>query len=82
MATPSRLDIGGVTEAVRLVGIDTPEVGECGTKKRSDALAALRAERDAHVDGRSEDDRATATTCLLRYVKITKRRRPANRVGE
>ncbi len=59
----------GVTERVRVIGIDTPERGECGYREATDALATL-------VDGRAVTLVEGATTDrdaydrLLRYVEV------------
>ena len=65
-----KVDIGGVTEAVRLVGIDTPEVGQCGYQEASDALAALLAGGNVTLTVGAQDDRDRYDR-LLRYVNIT-----------
>jgi endonuclease YncB( thermonuclease family) len=58
----------GNGESVRLVGIDTPEVGECGYDAASVALARLVAGKQVHL-GRSDEDRDHYGR-LLRYVDV------------
>jgi endonuclease YncB( thermonuclease family) len=58
----------GNGETVRLVGIDTPEIGECGYDAASVALARLVAGRQVRL-GRSDEDR-DAYGRLLRYVDV------------
>jgi endonuclease YncB( thermonuclease family) len=58
----------GNGETVRLVGIDTPEVGECGYDAASVALARLVAGQRVGL-GRSDEDR-DAYGRLLRYVDV------------
>jgi endonuclease YncB( thermonuclease family) len=58
----------GNGETVRLVGIDTPEVGECGYDAASVALARLVSGRQARL-GRSDEDRDHYGR-LLRYVDV------------
>jgi endonuclease YncB( thermonuclease family) len=58
----------GNGETVRLVGIDTPEVGECGYDAASVALARLVAGKQVHL-GRSDEDRDHYGR-LLRYVDV------------
>jgi len=53
---------------VRLVGIDTPEVGECGFERAADRLAALVLGRAVRL-GESDEDR-DGYGRLLRYVDI------------
>lgn len=61
------VDLGN-GERVRLVGIDTPERGECGYEKAADALSALVLGR--HVElVRSDEDRDQYAR-LLRYVDV------------
>jgi len=55
-------------ETVRLVGIDTPEVGQCGYDAASTALARLVAGRQVRL-GRSDEDRDRYGR-LLRYVDV------------
>ena len=58
----------GNGETVRLVGIDTPEVGECGYDAASVALARLVSGRQVRL-GRSDEDRDYYGR-LLRYVDV------------
>lgn len=58
----------GNGETVRLVGIDTPEVGECGYERAADALAAVALGRVVTL-GASDEDR-DAYGRLLRYVDV------------
>jgi endonuclease YncB( thermonuclease family) len=61
------VDLGN-GERVRLVGIDTPERGECGYEKAADSLSALVLGR--HVElVRSDEDRDQYDR-LLRYVDV------------
>ena len=53
---------------VRLVGIDTPEVGECGYDRASSALARLTLRQRVTL-GRSDEDRDQYGR-LLRYVDV------------
>lgn len=58
----------GNGETVRLVGIDTPEVGQCGYQAASDRLAALVLGRQVRLTVSDEDrDRYGR---LLRYVDV------------
>lgn len=54
---------------VRLVGVDTPEVGECGSRAAADRLAELVLGRDVHLvaGGQGDTDRYGR---LLRYVEV------------
>jgi endonuclease YncB( thermonuclease family) len=58
----------GNGETVRLVGIDTPEVGECGYERSSDALARLVLGR--HVRLVVSDEDRDGYGRLLRYVDV------------
>jgi endonuclease YncB( thermonuclease family) len=58
----------GNGETVRLVGIDTPEVGECGYDAASVALSRLVAGKQVRL-GRSDEDRDRYGR-LLRYVDV------------
>ena len=58
----------GNGETVRLVGIDTPEVGQCGYDAASVALGRLVAGRQVRL-GRSDEDRDHYGR-LLRYVDV------------
>ncbi len=61
------VDLGN-GERVRLVGIDTPERGECGYEKAADALSALVLGRQVELV-RSDEDRDQYDR-LLRYVDV------------
>ncbi len=61
------VDLGN-GETVRLVGIDTPEQGECGYEKAADALSALVLGREV-VLADSDEDRDQYGR-LLRYVDV------------
>ena len=65
-----KVDLGGVTETVRLIGIDTPEVDECGYRggHRRPRRPPRRPQR--HVD-RRRPGRPGPLRPLLRYVNIT-----------
>ena len=56
----------GNGETVRLVGIDAPEVGECGYERAADNLARLTLGKPVRL-GRSDEDRDRYDR-LLRYV--------------
>jgi endonuclease YncB( thermonuclease family) len=58
----------GNGETVRLVGIDTPEVGECGFEESSARLGDLVAGREVTL-GESDEDRDQYDR-LLRYVDV------------
>ena len=58
----------GNGETVRLVGIDAPEVGECGYERAADNLARLALGKAVRL-GRSEEDRDRYAR-LLRYVDV------------
>jgi endonuclease YncB( thermonuclease family) len=58
----------GNGETVRLVGIDTPEIGECGYDEASVALSRLVAGKQVRL-GRSDEDRDRYGR-LLRYVDV------------
>ena len=58
----------GNGESVRLVGIDTPEVGECGFERASAKLASLTLGKRVLLT-RSDDDRDRYGR-LLRYVDV------------
>lgn len=55
-------------ERVRLVGIDTPEVGECGYEQSSQALARLVLDRQVELVVSDEDRDGYGR--LLRYVDV------------
>lgn len=57
----------GVEERVRLIGIDTPEQGECGYEEATAALAALVLDRPVRLVAGAQDDRDRYGR-LLRYV--------------
>ena len=60
--------VGGATERVRLIGINTPESGECFADEATEALAGLVAGREVRLvrdtSGRDQYDR------LLAYVEV------------
>ena len=60
--------VGGATERVRLIGINTPESGECFADEATEALADLVAGREVRLvrdtSGRDQYDR------LLAYVEV------------
>ena len=58
----------GNGQTVRLVGIDTPEVGECGFEAASDALAGLVLGRQVRLTISDEDTDQYGR--LLRYVDV------------
>jgi endonuclease YncB( thermonuclease family) len=58
----------GNGESVRLVGIDTPELGQCGYDRATAALARLVAGKQVRL-GRSDEDRDRYGR-LLRYVDV------------
>jgi len=60
---------GGTVETVRLVGIDTPEQGECGYGEATAALQNLIAGVDVQLTPPGTDDR-DAYGRLLRYVDM------------
>jgi micrococcal nuclease len=57
----------GAVERVRLLGVDTPERGECGFDEASDALRALTLGRQVRLVAGGVNDR-DAYGRLLRYV--------------
>ncbi len=59
----------GVTERVRLLGIDTPERDECGYAEARDAMSTLVADRPVALVAGSSDDRDRYGR-LLRYVEV------------
>ena len=58
----------GNGETVRLVGIDTPEVGECGYERAADKLAALVLGRAVRLG--ASDEHRDGYGRLLRYVDV------------
>ncbi len=62
-------DAGGHTEKVRLIGIDTPERGECGFKESGARLLELILNLDVLLVPGGTDDRDRYKR-LLRYVDI------------
>jgi micrococcal nuclease len=58
---------GGVEERIRVVGIDTPERGECGFGPASSAMAELVLDRPVELVAGARDDRDRYGR-LLRYV--------------
>ncbi|KQP65251.1 DUF2510 domain-containing protein [Nocardioides sp. Leaf285] len=67
------LELGDGT-TVRLVGVDTPEVGECGSEKATALLSRLVL--GARVDLRRSDEDRDRYGRLLRYVDLTSGPRP------
>ena len=59
----------GVQERIRLIGIDTPERGECGFGEAADALARLVADRPITLVPGARDDRDRYDR-LLRYLDV------------
>ncbi|MFP4636620.1 MAG: thermonuclease family protein [Nitriliruptoraceae bacterium] len=59
----------GVRERVRLIGIDTPERGECGYQRASAAMAAYVDGATVELVAGARDDR-DAYDRLLRYVDV------------
>lgn len=59
----------GTTERVRVVGIDTPERGECGYREASEALAAAVLGREVVLTAGARDDRDRYDR-ILRYVDV------------
>lgn len=57
----------GVVERVRLIGVDTPEQGECGSVEATDALRQLTQGRQVALVPGARDDR-DGYGRLLRYV--------------
>ena len=64
-------DAGGYTEKVRLIGIDTPERGECGFKESGARLSELILDSGVLLVPGGTDDRDRYKR-LLRYVDIGK----------
>lgn len=62
-------DGGGAEARVRLIGIDTPERGECGYEPATDLLARLTLGRPVRLVAGARDD-ADAYGRLLRYVDV------------
>lgn len=60
----------GVTETVRLLGIDTPERGDCGYADATALMTDLVAGRDITLVEGNRDDRDRYGR-LLRYVEVT-----------
>jgi hypothetical protein len=60
---------GGVTERVRLIGIDTPEHAQCGFTEATSSLAALVGGRTVDLVPGARTDR-DAYGRLLRYVDV------------
>jgi endonuclease YncB( thermonuclease family) len=57
------------TETVRVIGIDTPERGECGFGDASDALADLVLDREVTLASGARDDRDRYGR-ILRYLDV------------
>ena len=60
---------GGTKERVRLLGIDTPEVDDCGCAEATAAMAALVEGAEVTLVVVSSDDRDQYDR-LLRYVEV------------
>jgi micrococcal nuclease len=60
---------GGVEERIRVVGIDTPERGECGFGPASSAMAELVLDRPVELVAGARDDRDRYGR-LLRYLDV------------
>jgi micrococcal nuclease len=60
---------GSTTERVRVIGIDTPERGECGFGPASSALAKLVLDQDVRLTAGARDDRDRYDR-ILRYIDI------------
>lgn len=59
----------GTQERVRVIGIDTPERGDCGFAEASDAMSRLVMGRDVVLVGGAQDDRDHYDR-ILRYVDV------------
>lgn len=59
----------GVEERVRIIGIDTPERGDCGFAEASDAMSRLVMGRDVVLVDGARDDRDHYDR-ILRYVDV------------
>ncbi|MGE3858091.1 MAG: thermonuclease family protein [Dehalococcoidia bacterium] len=59
----------GASETVRIVGIDTPEVGQCGFEEAADALARLVLDQPVALTAGAQDDRDRYGR-ILRYVDV------------
>jgi endonuclease YncB( thermonuclease family) len=57
----------GVTERVRIIGIDTPERGECGFSEAASALASMVSGKSVRLPSGARDDRDRYER-ILRYV--------------
>ena len=62
-------DAAGTVETVRIIGIDTPERGECGFEDAADALARLVAGQPITLVAGAQDDRDRYGR-LLRYLDV------------
>lgn len=67
--TVDMVSSSGVQERVRMIGIDTPERGECGFDEAADALARLVADRPVTLVPGARDDRDRYDR-LLRYLDV------------
>jgi len=63
------LSSSGVEERIRVVGIDTPEQGQCGFEEAADALARLVAGQTVTLVAGARDDRDRYGR-LLRYLDV------------
>lgn len=59
----------GVEERIRVIGIDTPEQGQCGFEEAADALARLVADQNVTLVAGARDDRDRYGR-LLRYLDV------------
>jgi endonuclease YncB( thermonuclease family) len=59
----------GVSERVRIIGIDTPERGGCGFSEASAALASMISGKTVQLAGGARDDRDRYDR-ILRYVDV------------
>lgn len=59
----------GTVERIRVIGIDTPERGECGFDEATDALSDLVLGENVTLVAGARDDR-DAYDRLLRYVDV------------
>ncbi|MEA2288314.1 MAG: micrococcal nuclease [Solirubrobacteraceae bacterium] len=62
------VSVDGRDETVRLIGIDTPEVGECGFRAASRALGELAAGRRVELVADGSQDERDRYGRLLAYV--------------
>ncbi len=59
----------GTTERIRVIGIDTPERGECGFRDAADALEAMVLGKQVELVAGARDDRDRYDR-ILRYVDV------------